>query len=58
MRSEASIEAAKLTAQVRELAARVDRLTIQRRDPEAFFVERSAIVGDLRRLARVMGRQS
>jgi hypothetical protein len=44
--------------QVRELAARVDRLTIQRRDPEAFFVERSAIVGDLRRLARVIGRQS
>jgi hypothetical protein len=42
--------------QVRELANRVDRLTIQRRDPEAFFVERAAIVGDLRRLARMMGR--
>lgn len=35
-----------------DLAQRVERLTIDRRDPERFFLERSEIVDALRRLAR------
>ena len=34
------------------LAARVSRLVPSHRDPEAFHVEKSEIVADLRRLAR------
>ena len=41
----------KLTA----LAARVLRLCPSHRDPEAFFVEKSELAGELRRLARAMG---
>jgi|GEM_PF-3131148 len=37
-----------------ELASRVLRLTISRRDPEQFFVERSDIAGEMRRLARAV----
>lgn len=34
-----------------EIACRVERLTISRRDPEAFFVERSEIANALRKEA-------
>jgi len=34
------------------LASRVARLTISRRDPESFFIERSEIANELRRIAR------
>jgi hypothetical protein len=33
------------------LASRVARLTISRRDPESFFIERSEIANELRRIA-------
>ena len=36
------------------LARRVERLSISRRDPEAFFVERSEIAAALRDLGRVL----
>lgn len=39
-------------ARIAHLARRVDRLTVCRRDPEAFFIERSEIVFALRRLSR------
>ncbi len=41
--------------QVRELANRVDRLMVTHRDPEAFFMERAEIAGQLRRVARSLG---
>ncbi|WP_062223148.1 hypothetical protein [Aureimonas sp. D3] len=34
-----------------EMARRVERLTVSRRDPEAFFVERSEIADALRKEA-------
>jgi hypothetical protein len=34
-----------------ELARRVARLSINRRDPEQFFIERSELAAELRRLA-------
>ena len=37
--------------ELRELARKVDRLTICRRDPERFFADKSEIVADLRRRA-------
>ena len=37
------------------IADRVNRLTVTRIDPEAFFAERSDISAELRRLARQMG---
>lgn len=44
-----------LRDQVHDLAARVDRLTVHRRDPERFFEERSEIAAQLRALARRVG---
>jgi hypothetical protein len=41
-----------LAATVNTLAARVSRLTVSHRDPEAFFVARSEIAEELRALAR------
>lgn len=38
------------------LAARVARLVPSHRDPEVFHIEKSEIVGELRRLARAGGR--
>lgn len=35
-------------------ADRINRLTVTRSDPEAFFAERSDISGELRRIARHM----
>lgn len=37
-----------------ELAFRVQRLMISHRDPERFFVERSDIADEMRRLARAV----
>ena len=37
------------------LASRVLRLCPSHRDPEAFWVEKSELAGELRRLARTMG---
>lgn len=39
---------------VRDLAARVGRLTVDRRDPERFHQEKSDLVDELRRLAHVL----
>lgn len=44
-----------MTDPLTALAARINRLTINRRDPEQFFIERSEIAAELRRLA---GQQS
>ncbi|MEF9602863.1 hypothetical protein O4J55_11100 [Paracoccus sp. PXZ] len=41
-----------VSAQIEALASRVLRLTVSRRDPEQFFVERSDIAGEMRGLAR------
>lgn len=41
-----------VSAQIEALASRVLRLTVSHRDPEQFFVERSDIAGEMRRLAR------
>jgi hypothetical protein len=38
-----------------ELARRVERLTVSRTNPEAFFEERSEIAYELRRLVATMG---
>jgi hypothetical protein len=38
--------------QLRQVAARVRRLTVDRRDPEAFFIHGSEIDAQLRKLAR------
>lgn len=38
-------------AALRELADRVNRLTVSRRDPDRFFEERSEISAELRRIA-------
>lgn len=43
-----------VSAQIEALAFRVLRLTVSRRDPEQFFVERSDIAGEMRRLARAV----
>jgi len=40
--------------QIEALAARVLRLMVSHRDPEHFFVERSDIAGEMRRLARAV----
>ncbi len=37
--------------ELRELARRAQRLTVSRRDPERFFVEREEISAGLRRMA-------
>lgn len=37
-----------------DLARQVERLSVSRRDPEAFFVERSEIAAALRGLGRVL----
>ncbi len=34
-----------------DLATRIGRLTVNRRDPEQFFVERSELAAELRRIA-------
>lgn len=39
-------------ADLDEIASRVQRLTVHRRDPERFFEERSEIAHELRKLAR------
>jgi len=38
--------------ELEELANRVSRLTVCRRDPERFHVDRSEIVAEMRKLAR------
>jgi hypothetical protein len=38
------------------LADRVARLTPSHRDPERFFMDRAELAGELRRLARALGR--
>ena len=38
--------------ELQDLCDRVRRLTVSRRDPEAFFVERSSIADDLHQLSR------
>lgn len=43
-----------VSAQIEALASRLLRLTVSHRDPEQFFVERSDIAGELRRLARAV----
>lgn len=43
-------------AELDALAARVARLHLGHRDPEAFYEQRSEIAGELRRLARSLGR--
>ena len=40
-------------ADLEEIAGRVQRLTIYRRDPERFFEDRSEIAHDIRKLARL-----
>ncbi|MFV0303056.1 MAG: hypothetical protein ACK5IP_19675 [Paracoccus sp. (in: a-proteobacteria)] len=40
--------------QIEALASRVLRLMVSHRDPEQFFVERSEIAGEMRRLARAV----
>lgn len=51
------IEPALLIDDLDRIAGRVDRLTVHARDPERFFIERSDIVDDLRRLiAECQGR--
>ena len=46
-----------LAGEVRQIADRLDRLTVHHRDPERFFVERSELVHELHELAaRVGGR--
>lgn len=40
-----------------QLAVRVERLTVSRRNPEAFFIERSDIAEELRRAARAIDAQ-
>lgn len=42
--------------QLRNIAARVVRLSPSHRDPEAYHLEKSEIVADLRRLASEAGR--
>lgn len=44
------IEAAELIDDLDRIAVKLDRLTVHHRDPERFFVERSDIVDELRRL--------
>lgn len=39
---------------IEELASRVLRLMVSRRDPEQFFVERSDIAAEMRRIARAV----
>lgn len=44
------IDVGALVDDLDRIATRVDRLTVHGRDPERFFIERSDIVDDLRRL--------
>lgn len=44
------IDAGALVDDLDRIAARVDRLTVHGRDPERFFIDRSDIVDDLRRV--------
>lgn len=44
------IDAGALVDDLDHIATRVDRLTVHGRDPERFFIERSDIVDDIRRL--------
>lgn len=51
------IEARELIDDLDRIAVKLDRLTVHHRDPERFFVERSDIVDELRRLiAECQGR--
>ncbi|WP_290689422.1 MULTISPECIES: hypothetical protein [unclassified Haematobacter] len=43
-----------VSAHIEALADRVLRLMVSHRDPEQFFVERSSIAGEMRRLARAV----
>ncbi len=49
--AKASLPAGPSSETLHEMARRVERLTISRRDPEAFFVERSEIADALRKEA-------
>lgn len=42
------------SAEIEALAQRVQRLMVSHRDPERFFIDRSDIAGDMRRLARLL----
>lgn len=44
------IDAGALVDDLDRIATRVDRLTVHGRDPERFFIDRSDIVDDLRRV--------
>jgi hypothetical protein len=43
-----------MTNRLADIASRVARLTVDRRDPEKFFVDRSELAAALRRLARTL----
>jgi|GEM_PF-2403337 len=52
------IDSAAMIDELDRIAIKLDRLTVHHRDPERFFVERSDIVDELRRLiAECQGRR-